>query len=89
MLTIEQLHAAVLQHDTIYFDANLNPVVPQIGQWFVELTLDVIDDRVVEGDIVEIVDVNDDGLQGVVALVAAEGDEECRGNRADVLILQV
>jgi hypothetical protein len=89
MITIDQLQDAVLQHGTIYFDANLNPVVPQMGKWFVELTLDVEDGRVVEGDIVEIVDVNDDGLQGTFALVAAENEDECRVSRADVLILQV
>lgn len=34
--SLEQVRAAVQQHGTIFFDANLNPVVPEPGQWFCE-----------------------------------------------------
>jgi hypothetical protein len=39
MLTPDQVHAAVKTHGTIFFDAQLNPVTPQIGQWFCEYEL--------------------------------------------------
>jgi hypothetical protein len=94
MLTIEQLdaafepfHAATLQHGTIYFDAALNPVVPTVGQWFTEYFLRE-DNVVMEGDIVKIADVNEDHLQGVLAMVSSEGEEGCHASRADILILQ-
>lgn len=86
-ISFEQLHAAVLQSDTIYFDADLNPVVPTVGQWFAEFTLRE-DGVIMPGDIVEIVDVTFDHLQWVFAMVASEDDEGCHASRADILILQ-
>jgi hypothetical protein len=87
ILTWEQLHAAVLQHDTPYFDVDLNPVTPMVGQWFAEFTLRE-DGAVMPGDIVEVSDVNEDQLQGVLAMVSSEGEEGCHASRADILILQ-
>ena len=35
-LTYAACMAATKQHETIFFDANLNPVTPCDGQWFCE-----------------------------------------------------
>lgn len=34
--TPSQVDAAIKFHGTIFFDRNLNPVLPQVGQWFCE-----------------------------------------------------
>lgn len=35
-LTLQNAELAVATHGTVFFDAELNPVVPEIGQWFCE-----------------------------------------------------
>lgn len=35
-LTLENAHAAVAKHGTVFFDAELNPVIPQVGEYFCE-----------------------------------------------------
>lgn len=35
-LTLENALNAASRHGTVFFDADLNPVVPQEGQWFCE-----------------------------------------------------
>jgi hypothetical protein len=39
MLNPAQVEAAIAKHGTVFFDADLNPVVPQVGQWFCEYVL--------------------------------------------------
>lgn len=39
MFSPAQVQAAIAQHGTIFFDAELNPVTPQAGQWFCEYEL--------------------------------------------------
>ena len=56
MLNPAQVEAAVKQHGTIFFDANLNPVAPQEGQWFCEYHLEIPeegDDYIIDGSLVE------------------------------------
>jgi hypothetical protein len=36
MLETAVASAAVARADTIFFNAQLNPVVPEVGQWFCE-----------------------------------------------------
>jgi hypothetical protein len=36
MFTPAQVDAAIRAHGTIFFDSNLNPVEPQVGEWFCE-----------------------------------------------------
>lgn len=38
-ITPAQAAAAVALHGTVFFDNDLNPVVPQAGQWFCEIEL--------------------------------------------------
>jgi len=40
-LTYERIRAATEQHGTVFFDADLNPVQPEPGQWFCEFDCDV------------------------------------------------
>lgn len=39
MFTPAQVDAAIKAHGTIFFDGELNPVVPEPGQWFCEFDL--------------------------------------------------
>lgn len=48
-LTAQNLRAAIAG-GAVYFDANLNPVEPQVGQWFCELDIVTEDgDEIIEG----------------------------------------
>jgi hypothetical protein len=38
-LTPENIRAACADHETIFFDGDLNPVLPKPGQWFCEFDL--------------------------------------------------
>jgi hypothetical protein len=40
-LTYERIDAATKLHNTVFFDGDLNPVVPREGQWFCEFDCDV------------------------------------------------
>lgn len=35
-LTLENAQAAVAKHGTVFFDTDLNPVIPQVGEYFCE-----------------------------------------------------
>ena len=56
MFTPAQIDAATKAHGTLFFDADLNPVVPQEGQWFCEYHLEIPeegDDYMTDGNLVE------------------------------------
>lgn len=52
-LTIEAAKAAIEQHKTVFFDRNLNPVMPQQGQWFCEFDDENGDANLIGGALVE------------------------------------
>lgn len=81
-LTAEKIDAAVAAHKTVFFDADLNPVVPAEGQWFCEF--DIILDF--EGD----AQVRDQALVEYLGegRVASEVEEYDRAPNGDILILQ-
>ena len=77
-LTYTACMAATKQHETIFFDASLNPVSPQDGQWFCEFDVG-------NGD-----GLRDEALVEYVGSgrVMPEGDDEDRYPRGVILILQ-
>ena len=46
MITYEAARAALAANTTVFFDADLNPVAPEVGQWFCEF--DINDDPEVD-----------------------------------------
>ena len=90
MITPESLKAAVQQHGSMFFDADLKPVQPVPGQWFCEAYIE--QDQVQYDALVEYVGRSEVWLGlGNTELrheVAEEGSDEARSPRGDALILQ-
>lgn len=94
--TPAQVNAAIKAHGTIFFDADLNPVVPQERQWFCEYehVIPETDDPAFMRDeaLVEFVETAEyrfsDGTPCVRHMVYDEQADECRLARGCVLIRQ-
>lgn len=78
MITWNQACAAVAKHKTIYFNSNLEPVIPTHGQWFVELDY-YGQQNLSEGGLVEYVG---------EGWIIYEGGDELRRPHGVVLICQ-
>lgn len=72
--------AAAKQHNTVFFNSDLQPVVPTEGQWFCEFDYrDEMSDELRDEALVEYIG---DGR------VMPEGDEDDRSPRGVILVLQ-
>lgn len=93
MITSQAATTAVEQHGTIWFDANLNPVTPCVGQWFCEF--DEYDDETLldgafvcyEGESFEHVSCGDQ-LVPVMRQTVSTEDGDVRPPRGVLLIRQ-
>ena len=95
ILTPDNIRAAVVRHETIFFDADLQPIVPQPGQWFCEYDIDFSwegNEILREGSLVEFVATGvvrySDGEQLIRHWVATEYSDDCREPRGEALIRQ-
>ena len=95
ILTPDNIRAAVVRHETIFLDAELQPIVPQPGQWFCEydiLFADEGNEILSEGALVEFVETEvaryTDGEQLVRHWVTTEYSDECREPIGEALIRQ-
>jgi len=95
--THEQVKAAIKQHSTMFFDGNLQPVVPQEKQWFCEFHIcegrdgfEVRDEAIVEylGTSNACYFVGKELVNYVDHRVASEYDEADRRPHGDILVLQ-
>lgn len=91
-ITPDTLLAAVARHETIFLNADLEPVVPQAGQWFVELSIELADEGneiVYEGELVEFVETTDVLVgNGIVRCSFVSSGDGSRRPFGDALILQ-
>jgi hypothetical protein len=89
-ITSESLKAAVQQHNSVFFDADLRPVQPQAGQWFCEVYIEP--GRVQYDALVEYVGQSEVWLGTDNAEmrhdVSEDGAEDTRSPLGDALILQ-
>lgn len=93
--TSEQVREAVKAHNTIFFNADLQPVEPKEGQWFCEFHVDDSDEEVLAEAIVEYLGMSESAFltdNGWVEVkdhrVASEYDESDRRPYGDILVLQ-
>lgn len=83
----DQCRAAVAQHATVFFDADLTPIEPIVGQWFCEF--DAYDGASGTESMRDEAMVEFLGMHAGRPMVAEEGDEaEERRPRGIVLIRQ-
>ena len=94
MMTPDTVRAAIVRHETIYFDAALSPVAPAVGQWFCEFDIELAEEGnevLRDGALVEYLG------QATFWNMAGSADEDIvceeyaddiRRPRGDVLILQ-
>ena len=95
ILTPDNIRAAVVRHETIFFDADLQPITPAAGQWFCEYDIYVTyegNEILRDEALVEFVETYlwkfSDGATVSQHLVCPENDEELRNPRGEALILQ-
>lgn len=95
ILTPDNIRAAVVRHETIFFDADLQPIVPQPGQWFCEYDIELAEEGneiLRDGAIVEFVETEvasySDGEQIVRHWVTNEYSDDWREPRGWALIRQ-
>ena len=96
-LTIAAINAAVAAHGGPFFDCDLRPVVPVVGQWFCEYSQDCDyegRDRVRDEALVEYLGPDEqhtfgpNGLETRTVHIVAEDGGDCRQPREQCLILQ-
>ena len=95
ILTPENIRAAVVRHETIFFDADLQPIRPQPGQWFCEYDIELAEDGdeiLRDGALVEFVDTElarySDGQALIRHWVTTEYSDNWREPRGEALIRQ-
>lgn len=93
--TPPQVAAATQAHNTVFFDASLNPVKPAEGQWFCEFDLitpcegaPYLRDEALVEYVGAVTTTTADGLTRNAHFVCPEGDDAAREPRGLVLILQ-
>jgi hypothetical protein len=94
MLKPEQVQAAC-KTAHLFFDADLNPVTPQVGEWYCEVDWDTDidgDDFVTEGALVRYegtsISTLTDGTSQARHRVTPDGDDEDRTPQGMVLVRQ-
>ena len=95
ILTPDNIRAAVVRHETSCFDAELQPIVPQPGQWFCEYDIDLAEEGneiLRDGALVEFVETEvarySDGQALIRHWVTTEYSDNWREPRGEALIRQ-